>query len=56
MDADILDFFKLKTSFILLDNNYYCSFKSKKKLPHVIRLSPINGGFIQIIYKMLWQQ
>jgi len=34
----------------------YSSFKSKKEFPHVIRLSPINGGFIQIVCEMLWQQ
>jgi len=26
---------------------HYSSFQSKKKLPHVIRLSPTNGRFIQ---------
>jgi len=39
-----------------LKKSIYCSFKSKKKLAHVIRLSPINSGYIQIINKMLWQQ
>ena len=32
---------------------YYSSFKSKKEFPHVIWLSPINGGFIQIVYETL---
>jgi len=39
---------KLGINKYVIQSTDYSSFQSKKKLPHVIRLSPTNGRFIQI--------